>query len=65
MKADAAAERLPISRLAVKASCPLCAAVKYFQEMLAGNLRAEGQSQEAACRGARRSFSLLKGESLD
>lgn len=45
MKALTLSKSLPISRLSVKASCPVCAAVKHFQETLSGNLRAEGQSQ--------------------
>jgi hypothetical protein len=43
MKPQASFERLPIASLAVKGSCPVCGAVKYFQESLPGNLRAEGQ----------------------
>jgi len=42
MKADVAAERLPISRLAVKASCPVCAAVKHFQEILGWKFAGRG-----------------------
>jgi hypothetical protein len=45
MKAEAASERLPIARLAVKGGCPVCAAVKHFQESLPGHLQAEGQTQ--------------------
>jgi hypothetical protein len=45
MKAQAAFERLPISSLAVKGTCPVCGAVKHYQESLPGQLRAEGQTQ--------------------
>ncbi len=45
MKAQVAFERLPISSLAVKGSCPVCGAVKHFQESLHGRLRAEAQPQ--------------------
>jgi hypothetical protein len=45
MKTEATSERLPIARLAVKASCPVCAAVKHFQDSLPGHLRAEGRTQ--------------------
>ncbi len=45
MKAQAAFERLPISSLAVKGNCPVCGAVKHFQESLPGRLRAESQPQ--------------------
>jgi hypothetical protein len=41
MKTEAASERMPIARIAVKGSCPICAAVKHFQESLLKNLRAE------------------------
>jgi hypothetical protein len=44
MKAETASERLPIARLAAKGSCPVCAAVKHFQDSLLGQLRAEGQT---------------------
>jgi hypothetical protein len=45
MKTEAASERLPIARHAVKGSCPVCAAVKHFQDSLPAHLRAEGQTQ--------------------
>jgi hypothetical protein len=45
MKAETASERLPIARLAVKGGCPVCAAVKHFQDSLSGHLRAEGPTQ--------------------
>jgi hypothetical protein len=45
MKVEAASEGLPIARLAVKGSCPVCAAVKHFQESLPGHLRTEGQTK--------------------
>jgi hypothetical protein len=45
MKTGTASERLPIARIAVKGSCPVCAAVKHFQESLPGHLRTEGQTQ--------------------
>lgn len=45
MRAQAAFERLPISTVAVKGSCPVCGAVKHFQESLPGRLRAEAQPQ--------------------
>jgi len=45
MKVQAAFERLPISGLAVKGSCPVCGAVKYFQESLPVRLRADAQPQ--------------------
>ena len=45
MKTGTASERLPIARIAVKGSCPVCAAVKHFQESLPGQLRTEGQTQ--------------------
>lgn len=45
MKAQAAFERLPISSLAVKGNCPICGAVKHFQESLPGRLRGEAQPQ--------------------
>ncbi|HUJ82759.1 MAG TPA: hypothetical protein VLW83_12815 [Candidatus Acidoferrales bacterium] len=38
MKTEPASERLPIARIAVKGSCPVCAAVKHFQESLLVNL---------------------------
>jgi predicted RNA-binding protein YlxR (DUF448 family) len=41
MKTEAASERMPIARIAVKGSCPVCAAVKHFQESLLMNLRTE------------------------
>jgi hypothetical protein len=41
MKTEAASERTPIERTAVKGSCPVCAAVKHFQESLLTNLRTE------------------------
>jgi hypothetical protein len=43
MKAQTALGRLPISSLAVKGSCPVCGAVKHFQEFLPGRLRTEAQ----------------------
>jgi hypothetical protein len=45
MKAQTAFERLPISSLAVKGSCPVCCAVKHFHESLPGLLRTEAQPQ--------------------
>lgn len=45
MKTEAAPERLPIARHAVKGSYPVCAAVKHLQDSLPGNLRAEGRTQ--------------------
>jgi hypothetical protein len=45
MKAQTAFERLPISSLAVKGSCPVCCAVKHFHESLPGRLRTETQPQ--------------------
>ena len=45
MKTHATPERLPIARLTVKGGCPVCAAVKHFQESLPGHLQAEGQTQ--------------------
>lgn len=45
MRAQTASERLPISSLAVKGSCPVCCAVKHFQESLPERLRAEVQHQ--------------------
>jgi hypothetical protein len=45
MNAETASERLPIVRLAVKGGCPVCAAVKHFQDSLSGHLRAEGGTQ--------------------
>jgi hypothetical protein len=45
MRAQAAFERLPISSLAVKGSCPVCCAVKHFHESLPGRLRTEAQPQ--------------------
>jgi hypothetical protein len=45
MKTEATSERLPIARLAVKGSCPVCAAVKHFQDSLPTHLRAEGRTQ--------------------
>jgi hypothetical protein len=45
MRAQAAFERLPISSVAVKGSCPVCGAVKHFQESLPGRLRTEAQPQ--------------------
>jgi hypothetical protein len=45
MKAQVAFERLPISSLAVKGNCPVCGAVKHFQESLPGRLSAEAQPQ--------------------
>jgi hypothetical protein len=45
MKTEAASERLPIERIAVKGSCPVCAAVRHFQTSLLVNLRAD----EGAC----------------
>lgn len=41
MKTEAASERTPIVRIAVQGSCPVCAAVKHFQESLLTNLRTE------------------------
>lgn len=41
MKAQTAFERMPISSLAVKGSCPVCCAVKHCQELLPGRLRTE------------------------
>ena len=45
MRTQAAFERLPISGLAVKGSCPVCGAVKHFHESLPGRLRAEAGPQ--------------------
>jgi hypothetical protein len=45
MRAQTAFERLPISSLAVKGSCPVCCAVKHFHESLPGRLRTEAQLQ--------------------
>jgi hypothetical protein len=45
MKAEAASDRLPIVRLAVKASCPVCGAMKHFQDVLAENVWPEGRPQ--------------------
>ena len=45
MKAQTAFERLPISSLAVKGSCPVCCAVKHSHESLPGRLRTEAQPQ--------------------
>jgi hypothetical protein len=45
MRAQTAFERLPISSLAVKGSCPVCGAVKHFHESLPGRLRTEAQPQ--------------------
>jgi hypothetical protein len=45
VRAQAAFERLPISSVAVKGSCPVCGAVKHFQESLPGRLRTEAQPQ--------------------
>lgn len=45
MRAQAAFERLPISSLAVKGSCPVCCAVKYFHESLPGRFRTEAEPQ--------------------
>jgi hypothetical protein len=45
MKSDTVPERLPIERLAVKGSCPVCAAVKHFQESLSGQLQPDGKTQ--------------------
>jgi hypothetical protein len=45
MKVQVAFERLPISSLAVKGSCPVCGAVKHFQESLPRRLRADAQPQ--------------------
>lgn len=39
MRAQVALERLPISGLAVRGSCPVCCAVKHFHESLPGRLR--------------------------
>jgi hypothetical protein len=44
MKAETAFERVPIVRLAVRGGCPVCAAVKHFQDSLSGQLRADGQT---------------------
>ncbi|MGB2590803.1 MAG: hypothetical protein WA853_01290 [Candidatus Acidiferrum sp.] len=38
MKTEATSERLPIARIAVKGNCPVCAAVKHFQDSLLLNL---------------------------
>jgi hypothetical protein len=45
MRAQAASERLPIARIAVKGSCPVCAAVKHYQDLLLENLQADGQAR--------------------
>ena len=45
MRAQTTFERLPISSLAVKGSCPVCCAVKHFHESLPGRLRTEPQPQ--------------------
>jgi len=45
MKAQTGFERLPMSSLAVKGSCPVCCAVKHFHESLPGRLRTEVQPQ--------------------
>jgi hypothetical protein len=45
MRAQAAFQRLPISSLAVKGSCPVCCAVKHFHESLPGRLRTEPHPQ--------------------
>jgi hypothetical protein len=45
MRAQVASERLPISGLAVKGSCPVCCAVKHFHESLPGRLRTATRPQ--------------------
>lgn len=45
MRAQTAFERLPISSLAVKGSCPVCCAVKHFHESLPARLRTEAQPE--------------------
>jgi hypothetical protein len=45
MRTQTAFERLPISSLAVKGSCPVCCAVKHFHESLPGRLRTEAHPQ--------------------
>jgi hypothetical protein len=41
MKTVTGSERLPISTIVVKGSCPVCAAVKHFQDSLLVNLQAD------------------------
>lgn len=61
MKTDADSERYPITRLAVKGGCPVCAAVKHFQESLPEQLRTEEQTQLCNFHG----WSLAKSAPAD
>lgn len=45
MRAQTALERLPISSLAVRRSCPVCCSVKHFHESLPVRLRTEAEPQ--------------------
>jgi hypothetical protein len=45
MRAPVALERLPISGLAVRGSCPVCCAIKHFHESLPGRLRTVAHPQ--------------------
>jgi hypothetical protein len=45
MRTENAAERLPITKIAVKGSCPICGAVKHFQEALLETLQPEGHTR--------------------